>query len=245
MSEHKCWECDVTWFGHLSEWSTFVNPGKFVGFLFSGQISKLAHSSHFAIDLLLLDLWRQKVCLELDFKTSCQLACLKCLNLYTCRTYNLHTSYWVNIELPHIFCWLWWPDRGRMVVMSEVDKIWSAMAPNARPSVPDCHLTNPDFNPNWPFLSPWFCPRIWPPGQAYQSQPTPCIVTFNKDFMTLDVLSCCLALTDLDAKWVVNSHSGATLVFNISFVLALLYFTLLTHNWQTVILVFIHRKSHE
>ena len=116
--------------------------------------------------------------------------------------------------------------------MSEVDKIWSAMAPNARPSVPDCHLTNPDFNPNWPFLSPWFCPRIWPSGQAYQSQRTPCIVTFNKDFMALDVLSCCLALTDLDAKWVVNSHSGDTLVFNISFVLALLYFTLPTHGEQ-------------
>ena len=155
------------------------------------------------------------------------------------------TQHWVNLELPHILYWLWWPGRGRMVVMSEVDKIWSAMAPNARPSVPDCHLTNPDFNPNWPFLSPWFCPRIWPPGQAYQSQPTPCIVTFNKDFMTLDVLSCCLALTDLDAKWVVNSHSGATLVFNISFVLAFLYCTLLTHNWEPVLLGFINQRMHE
>ena len=61
--------------------------------------------------------------------------------------------------------------------------------------------------------------------------------------MTLDVLSCCLALTDLDAKWVVNSHSGDTLVFNISFVLALLYCTLLTYNWETVIPVFNHQNA--
>ena len=63
--------------------------------------------------------------------------------------------------------------------------------------------------------------------------------------MTLDVLSCCLALTDLDAKWVVNSHSGDTLVFNISFVLALLYCSLLTHNWEPVLLGFINQGMHE
>ena len=62
--------------------------------------------------------------------------------------------------------------------------------------------------------------------------------------MTLDVLSCCLALTDLDAKWVVNSHSGDTLVFNISFVLELLYFTLPTHNYHTRIHSFIENRMN-
>ena len=101
------------------------------------------------------------------------------------------TQHWVNLELPHILYWLWWPGRWRMVVMSEVDKIWSAMAPNARPSVPDCHLTNSDFNSNWPFCRLDFVLEFGPLDKLIRASRHPVLSPLIK---TLWPLMSCLAV---------------------------------------------------